>query len=103
MPKHIKMIEQGFNSKAHWENVYTQKNTKEVSWYQAVPKVSLRLIDEFKIPKDANIIDVGGGDGLLVDFLLDEGFSNITVLDISDKAIKNAKERLGEKQNRLHG
>lgn len=101
MPKHIKMIEQGFNSKAHWENVYTQKNTKEVSWYQAVPKVSLRLIDEFKIPKDANIIDVGGGDGLLVDFLLDEGFSNITVLDISDKAIKNAKERLGEKAKQV--
>lgn len=97
MPKYIKMIEQEFDSKAHWENIYTQKNTKEVSWYQVVPEVSLRLIHELKIAKDACIIDVGGGDSLLVDFLLNEGFTNITVLDISATAIENAKKRLGEK------
>ena len=90
-------MEQKLDSKVHWENIYTQKNTKEVSWYQPVPQVSLRLINELKIPKDANIIDVGGGDSVLVDFLLNEGYTNITVLDISSSAIENAKNRLGEK------
>jgi SAM-dependent methyltransferase len=51
----------------------------------------------FGLTKTANIIDIGGGDSKLVDFLLDEGFLNITVLDISTKAIDMAKQRLGNK------
>jgi len=52
------------------------------------------------LPKTAHIIDIGGGDSKLVDFLLAEGFENITVLDISANAIERAKERLGEKASK---
>ena len=81
--------------KNHWETVYKTKNPDEVSWTQDVPQTSLDFIRSFKLDKRAKIIDVGGGDSKLVDFLLYEGFENITVLDISGKAIERAKKRLG--------
>ncbi|MGH2554000.1 MAG: class I SAM-dependent methyltransferase [Chitinophagaceae bacterium] len=83
--------------KSHWEKVYTTKQINEVSWYQPTPRVSLGFINELGIPKDAAIIDVGGGDCFLVDHLLTGGYTNISVLDISEAAITRAKERLGEK------
>lgn len=83
--------------KQHWENVYSTKKGNEVSWYQPNPATSLDFINELQIPKDAAIIDIGGGDSFLVDHLLEKGFTNITVLDISEEALSRAKERLGEK------
>ena len=83
--------------KDHWESIYRVKGLKEVSWFQEQPKASWELMRLLGIRKDSAIIDVGGGDSLFVDFLLAEGFSNITVLDISGKAISKAKERLGAK------
>ncbi|HZX58904.1 MAG TPA: class I SAM-dependent methyltransferase, partial [Mucilaginibacter sp.] len=69
----------------------------QVSWYEPIPETSLSIIARFNLPKDAAIIDIGGGDSLLVDYLLLMGYSNITVLDISAKAIERAQARLGEK------
>jgi SAM-dependent methyltransferase len=83
--------------KVHWEKVYETKSPQEVSWTQEIPETSLKLIRETNIAKDAPIIDIGGGDSKLVDFLLDEGYTNITVLDISANALERAKKRLGEK------
>jgi predicted TPR repeat methyltransferase len=82
--------------KDHWEQVYDTKQPNEVSWTQEVPQTSLDFIHSFGIPKTASVIDVGGGDSKLADHLLDEGFRDITVLDISAKAIERAKARLGE-------
>lgn len=87
---------ENFDKKAHWENVYTTKQITEVSWYQIKPETSLQLIENCKVPKSAKIIDVGGGDGFLVDYLLELGYTNITVLDISETAIEKAKKRLGK-------
>lgn len=81
--------------KAHWEHIYQTKKTNDVSWYQAVPNTSLHFIDEFNVPKTAKIIDIGGGDSLLVDHLLAKGYNDITVLDISATSIERAKARLG--------
>lgn len=86
-----------FDPKSHWEKIYARKGTREVSWFQAAPKVSLDLLAEYRVPLDARIIDVGGGDSLLVDHLLDRGFSDLTVLDISAKALEKARSRLGER------
>ena len=83
--------------KSHWENVYSTKQPHEVSWTQEVPTTSLNLIRSFAIDKSAGIIDIGGGDSNLVDFLLDEGYTNISVLDISVEALERAKKRLGAK------
>jgi len=87
--------------KDHWEKVYKTKTPNEVSWTQLHPKTSIELIKSFNLPKTCSIIDIGGGDSLLVDFLLEDGFQNITVLDISNEAISRAKKRLGEKANKV--
>lgn len=87
--------------KQHWETVYETKNPDEVSWTQEIPKTSLAFIHSFGLDKSAKIIDIGGGDGKLVDFLLDQGFENITVLDISEKALEKAKIRLVEKAKKV--
>ncbi|UBM58446.1 class I SAM-dependent methyltransferase [Marinilongibacter aquaticus] len=86
-----------FNRKTHWETVYANKALEEVSWYQRVPETSLSFFARFEVPLEAKIIDVGGGDSYLVDFLLEAGYCDITVLDVSGKAIARAKERLGKK------
>ena len=83
--------------KKHWENVYEQKKPSEVSWYQAEPAVSLGYVASTEIDYAAKIIDVGGGASVLADKLLDKGYRNLTVLDISTKAIQHARERLGRR------
>jgi ubiquinone/menaquinone biosynthesis C-methylase UbiE len=85
------------SQKSHWEKVYGAKQFTEVSWYQPTPQVSLDFVKELNISKDAAIIDVGGGDSFFADHLLSQGYTNITVLDISESAIARAKKRLGEK------
>lgn len=88
--------------KEHWEKVYETKSPDQVSWTQEVPKTSLDLIISFGFSKDAKIIDIGGGDSKLVDYLLKEGYENITVLDISAKALEKAKIRLGNKAEKVN-
>ncbi len=81
--------------KSHWEQVYGTKQAHEVSWTQDIPQTSLDFIHKMNLPKEVSIIDIGGGDSKLVDHLLREGFTDITVLDISETAIERAKARLG--------
>lgn len=90
------------NKKDHWNKVYETKKPTEVSWYEPMPEVSLTYITDCKLEKDAAIIDIGGGDSFLAEFLLAQGFTDITVVDISEKAIERAKERLGEKADEVN-
>ena len=92
---------EGFDRRAHWENVYQTKKLSEVSWFQPTPETSINFIKEFNISKSAKIIDVAGGDSFLVDHLLDLGYQNITVLDISETALSKAKQRLGGKSKKV--
>lgn len=88
--------------KEHWENIYALKQPNEVSWTQQVPETSLQFINSCGLPKDASIIDIGGGDSRLVDFLLSDGYTNITVLDISENALQRARKRLGDKATQVN-
>jgi len=90
-----------YDAKEHWENVWTTKKSNEVSWYQEYPKTSINLILPTNPSKDAKIIDVGGGDSNLAETLLDLGFKNITVLDISANALERAKKRLENKSSMI--
>jgi len=81
--------------KDHWENIYKTKPLHEVSWFQPKPETSLDFLRFYDVPKSARIIDIGGGDSFLVDHLLSLGYTNITVLDISELSIERAKVRLG--------
>ena len=83
--------------KKHWENVFQTKTPQEVSWTEAYPETSIEFIQSFNLDKSASIIDIGGGDSLLVDALLQLGFTDLSVLDISKKALERAQNRLGER------
>jgi len=87
--------------KEHWETVFTTKQETEVSWYQKQPKTSIDLIQACKVSKEAKIIDIGGGDSYLIDSLLDLGYVNLYLLDISEAAIARTKQRLGEKAKQV--
>ena len=89
------------NKKQHWENVFATKSETEVSWYQEKPETSLQFFERNNIPKNANILEIGGGDSYLIDNLLEQGYESITLLDISENAIERIKKRLGEKAEKV--
>lgn len=89
------------NRKIHWETVFQTKDTTKVSWHQPVPETSLKLIDKLNLPKTARIIEVGSGDSYLGDFLLEKGYSEITLLDISEKALDTIQKRLAGKKHHI--
>lgn len=90
------------NKKQHWENVFSTKKEEDFSWYQQYPATSMQFIKNCQLSLDAKIIDIGGGDSYLVDALLKEGYQNISVLDISEKAIERAKLRLGSQADKVN-
>ena len=89
-------------NKLHWEKVFITKAPNELSWFQEYPTTSMEFVELFKMPLTANIIDIGGGDSNLVDTLLEKGYKNIWVLDISAAALEKAKLRLGTKALLVH-
>jgi trans-aconitate methyltransferase len=88
-------------NKEHWENIYQNKQPDEVSWTQETPQISLDFIHALNLPKSSSIIDVGGGESRLAACLLNEGYNNITVLDISSNAIEKAKKRMGNNADKI--
>ena len=85
--------------KSHWEKVYRTKQSNEVSWYRPHLEISLRLIEEAAPNRNAQIVDVGGGESTLVDDLLAREYRNVFVLDVSSTALQVTKERLGASAN----
>lgn len=86
----------------YWNDIYKNKSESQMSWFQDVPKTSIELIEEFKIPKDAHIIDIGGGDSRFVDQMLNLGYHKLSVLDISEESIKKAQLRLGNQSQHIN-
>lgn len=84
------------STKEHWDQVFATKSDQEKSWYEEFPYTSLSLMQHLGVSRDAAIIDIGGGDSHFVDALLSKGYTNLSVLDISEKALGNAKARLGK-------
>ena len=81
----------------HWETAYADKRPTEVSWFQAQPEQSLQFIEESIPARDAAILDVGAGASMLVDCLLDAGYTDVSILDISSAALREVRERLGRR------
>ena len=93
------IITKQIDVKSHWEEIYDTKSPTEVSWYQTRPSLSLEIIESTGIEKGQGIIDVGGGASLLVDCLLDAGYEDLTVLDISERSLEVSKARLGDRRD----
>jgi SAM-dependent methyltransferase len=89
------------STKQHWESVYQRNTADQVSWFQPHLETSLGFIQAAAPDRQAAIIDVGGGEATLVDDLLALGYSDISVLDISEKAIQDAQRRLGNAAGRV--
>jgi len=90
------------NTKAHWEDVFETKETSKVSWFQNCPSNDVSLIKKYLPNKDKSIIDIGGGDSSLPDLLIANGYTDITLLDISKTAIENNQARMGKSANCIH-
>ena len=88
--------------KRHWENIYSSKEPDQMSWTQKSPEISLKLIQTLNLSKSSSIIDLGGGQSMLVDCLLELGYNNISILDISKNAINKTKKRLGQKAEKVN-
>jgi SAM-dependent methyltransferase len=93
---------QSESRQAHWQNVYAKKGENEVSWFQENPAPSLELIAQVGATSASAIIDIGGGASRLVDKLVERGFKDITVLDLSEAALEAAKGRLGGRAAQVH-
>lgn len=85
----------------HWDSVYSAKRAEEVSWHQSDPALSLKLIRRTGIARNAALVDVGAGASTLVDHLLRDGFTDVTVLDIAAPALEQARARLGIEAERV--
>jgi ubiquinone/menaquinone biosynthesis C-methylase UbiE len=90
------------NTKSHWENVYATRTADDVSWYREHLDNSLKMVLQTGVQKSAAIIDVGGGSSTLVDDLFDQGFSDVTVLDIAGTALAASKQRLDVRGAQVH-
>jgi SAM-dependent methyltransferase len=82
-------------SSQHWDTVYSTKEHTDVSWFQANPALSLHFITSVS-DSTASVVDIGAGESLLVNFLFDNGYSDLTVVDISEKALSALRSRLGD-------
>ena len=89
------------NLKNHWENIYQNKNEDEVSWFQKIPDTSIEIINSIKIKKQSKIIDVGSGRSRLFKNLIEQGYNNLTYLDISESAAKKSKIFLGQESKNI--
>lgn len=87
--------------KAHWEVVFKTKPSEQASWFQPTLSLSLDLIESAGLGFDSPIIDVGGGTSTLVDRLLDLGYQNLGVLDLSANALAEVKIRLGSRSGEV--
>jgi ubiquinone/menaquinone biosynthesis C-methylase UbiE len=90
------------SSAGHWANVYERKAPEEVSWYEAHPTRSLELVRACEVARDAPIIDVGGGTSALAAALVGDGYSDVTVADISQSALHRAEKRAGPLADRIN-
>ncbi len=81
---------------SYWDGVYRDRGSKGVSWYQAKPMLSLELVRRLEIPRNAAIIDIGGGSAPLVDCLLALGYEDVSMLDASGVALAETRDRVGD-------
>jgi SAM-dependent methyltransferase len=86
----------------HWDDVYATKGPDRVSWFRPHLEMSLAFLEAAKIDRDAGVIDVGGGASTFVDDLLDRGYRNVTILDLSETALEETRRRLGPRASRVH-
>lgn len=87
------------STKEHWENIYKTRDHQQVGWYQHSPEISLTLLSRINAQPSQAVIDVGCGASALADNLIEKGFRNITLVDLSETALSAVKTRLADNKN----
>ena len=90
------------DSARYWDDVYRRRAPDEVSWFERDPTTSLELVQLLAGDCSAAVVDVGGGASSLADRLVERGFTDVTVLDISRRALADARSRLGTRALDVH-
>jgi SAM-dependent methyltransferase len=85
----------------HWNRIYATKDDRDVSWFEPLPVLSLRMMEDAGLTADSCVLDVGGGNSRLVDTLLDRGMNCLAVLDVSAVALDKARQRLGPRATQV--
>ncbi len=88
-------------AREHWNQMYSTRQEQELSWFEEGPAISLELLLTARLDIHAPVLDVGGGTSRLVDALLDRGFSQPAVLDISAAALEKSKRRLASRASQV--
>lgn len=89
------------NNKKHWDKVYAARDEDALTWFEATPERSLELIARYGA-FDGGVVDIGGGASRLPDQLLDAGYRDLTVLDLSSAALDVSRDRLGARAAQVH-
>lgn len=89
------------SAEAHWQDVHSRREPEQVTWYERVPESSLALIAEADLGPDAAILDAGGGASTVARHLLDAGYTDLTVADISSRALERARAQLGDRASEV--
>ena len=84
--------------KEHWNKIYSAGDVDKLSWYEEIPEPSIRLLSKCHRKKDEFVLDVGAGASTFIDYLINQGFSNIIATDISEVALNKLKDRLGKEK-----
>ena len=83
------------NLKEHWQTIYKTKTPQQVSWTQERPNESIQLFEQCNLDIGDSVIDICGGNSFLIDYFIEQGYYNCSVLDISEEALELAQKRLG--------
>lgn len=83
--------------KSHWEHTFEARSPAQTSWYTPHLQHSIRWIEESGLPKTAAILDVGAGRSTLIDDLLARSYTALTALDISESALEEIRQRIGQR------
>ncbi len=91
------MVKDEIDFKKHWNKAYKNKSMTELGWYEEYPEPSIELIKLCDLPAEAKIFNAGAGSSTLINELINLGFKNIFVNDISSEAIESLKVNLSKK------
>ena len=88
-----------YDYREHWNNAYQNNAVEKLGWFEDDPVASVDLIEKCNLSKDALIFNAGAGATTLIALLLEKGYSNILVNDISFLALDKLKNSIDNNNN----
>jgi len=87
-----------YGDRKYWEDRYNEQKDVTFDWLEDYESLKA-LIDDFKLNKDAKIINLGCGNSEFCENMYDDGFQNIHNIDICENVIQTMRERNKNRTN----